>query len=388
MMENVFSNYERFAEPGIVDRFMKHAKLVELLSKAPNVFSTEIVGRSEEGRTINLLRCGNGPVKVMVWSQMHGDEATGTMAILDFLRFVAMDINAELIVQILKECTLYFIPMVNPDGAERFSRRNVQQIDINRDYLKQTSAEAKLLASLQDQIKPEFGFNLHDQSTLWSVQGTSKPATLSYLAPAYSADLAINSVRERAMLVIADVFATLDPLLPGQIGLFKDEFEGRAFGDNFQLKGTSTILIEAGGMEGDPEKQELRKYYFLSLLSGLKSIASCSYSRQSLREYQKIPRNSKEIFHLLIVDVQVAGFITSVGINYLEDPIDGASGTERKYIVADIGDLRNWSAYQIIDSPGLEIAAVPLFESTADFDLLQGEQTILSFRNGILHSKQ
>ncbi len=50
------------------------------------------------------------------------------------------------------------------------------------------------------------------------------------------------------MLVIADMYQTCQSFLPQQIGLFDDEYEPRAFGDNFQAAGTSTILIEAGGL--------------------------------------------------------------------------------------------------------------------------------------------
>ena len=51
----------------------------------------------------------------------------------------------------------------------------------------------------------------------------------------------------------------LSDFIPGHIGRYSDDYEPRAFGDNFQTWGTSTILIETGGWKGDPEKQFLRK---------------------------------------------------------------------------------------------------------------------------------
>ena len=33
----------------------------------------------------------------------------------------------------LDNLTIHVVPMLNPDGAERYQRRNVQDIDINRD---------------------------------------------------------------------------------------------------------------------------------------------------------------------------------------------------------------------------------------------------------------
>ncbi|RZK53763.1 MAG: hypothetical protein EOO91_17095 [Pedobacter sp.] len=139
----------------------------------------------------------------------------------------------------------------------------------------------------------DFGFNLHDQMTLWSVTKTLKPATLSFLAPAIDEELTINEIRKNAMLVIADMFKDLDEYLKQHIGLFDDEFEPRAFGDNFQKAGTSTILIEAGGYQTDFEKQEIRKYYFASILSGLISIASKTYKKQDLKNYFSIPKKRR-----------------------------------------------------------------------------------------------
>src|SRR5690606_9709375 len=138
--------------------------------------------------------------------------------------------------------------------------RNALQIDINRDFLKLISPEAQILKRLREELQPDFGFNLHDQNTLWSVCKTGKPATLSFLAPAFDEQLSVNRVRKKAMGVIADIYEELNVYLPKQIGLFDDEYEPRAFGDNFQLAGTSTILIEAGGQYKDEEKQEIRKF--------------------------------------------------------------------------------------------------------------------------------
>ncbi|RYE26921.1 MAG: peptidase M14, partial [Sphingobacteriales bacterium] len=226
--------------------------------------------KSVNNKRINAVKWGNGETKIMLWSQMHGDEATGTMALFDVFNFLQQE--NETVQLLANQCKLYFIPMVNPDGAEAFTRRNSQQIDINRDFLYEVTPEAKILKQYRGKVNPDFGFNLHDQTTLWSVDETLKPATLSFLAPAIDKQLTINQTRQNAMFVIADIFNDLNEILPEQIGLFDDEFEPRAFGDNFQKAGTSTILIEAGGYKNDPEKQEIRKFYFASILSGLISI--------------------------------------------------------------------------------------------------------------------
>lgn len=387
MMNEIITSYSHFLEPSIRDRFVKHGDIIKLINDLPDLFTREVAGFSVEGRAINLISCGQGSTKVLLWSQMHGDEATGTMAIFDILNFLAHSRHQRIAKEMLASCSFYFIPMVNPDGAQRFHRRNAQQIDVNRDYLQLCTAEAKILKETRDRLQPDFGFNLHDQSSLWSVKGTGKPATLSFLAPAYNTELHADETRTDAMKVIADIFLTLDPLLPGKIGLFDDEHEPRAFGDNFQKAGTSTILIEAGGLHGDLEKQEIRKYYFAAILAGLQSISGKTYHKQLVKNYFGIPQNSKELFHVLIQNVLLGDFRSSIGINFEAQPDAAAQATEHTYTVEDIGDLRYSAAYDVYDASDLRLSGDVILEQPAHFDLLKGDVVILSFRNGKLQSK-
>ncbi len=384
VLTNILDLHDSFKEKRLINRFFKHETIVELLNDLPPIFEIRELGKSVKGRPINLVKFGKGKTKIMLWSQMHGDEATGTMAMFDLFNLLKDDGFSKLLTE---TCELYFIPMVNPDGAEIFTRRNSQQIDINRDFLKEVSLEARILKKCRTEINPEFGFNLHDQLTTWSVKGSVKPATLSFLAPAFDEQLSINETRKKAMLVIADIFTNLKDVLPGQIGLFDDEFEPRAFGDNFQKAGTSTILIEAGGFETDFEKQEIRKYYFQAMLAGLLSIAEKSYEEKDLETYHAIPANNKQIFHYLIHQVKLDGIEVSIGINYDEFPLSDGSGTSKNYVIQDIGDLSFCSAYQVFEDPNLQITGEIAVFKDANFKLSRGQEIILAFENGELVEK-
>lgn len=379
-IQTILTNYSNFQEKTLTNRFFKHEDIIPLINQLPPIFSMNTLGNSVKGRSIHGVKWGNGKTKVMLWSQMHGDEATGTMALFDLFNFLQQ--NNETVKLLHENCQLMMIPMVNPDGAAVFTRRNAQQIDINRDFIQTASPESKILKQSRADFEPHFGFNLHDQTTLWSVDETLKPATLSYLAPAYDKALSINQTRENAMLVIADMFKELNPLLPQHIGLFDDEYEPRAFGDNFQHAGTSTILIEAGGYLNDPEKQQIRKYYFASILSGLISIASKSYEKQNTTNYFAIPQNNKQIFHILIHNLILEGITVSVGINYDECPNDGGMSTYKSYSIQDIGDLSFCDAYEVYDAKDYKLNGTITFNKAADFELLMDKQNILAFKDG------
>ena len=381
----ILQNYSKFIEREITNRLIKHAKANELLNALPSQFAVEIKGYSEEGRAIKLVTWGKGEQKVFIWSQMHGDEATGTMALFDLMNFLKGEFHKDLIAAISESCTLYLLPMLNPDGAERFTRRNARQIDINRDYREMLSAEARILEKVRKEVKPHFAFNLHDQNTLWSVEGSNKSATLSFLAPSYDANLSVNDTRTSAMQVIASMFEVLTEHLPRRIGLFPDEFEPRAFGDNFQLAGTSTILIEAGGYKDDFEKQEIRKYYFLSLLQGLTVISTKSYLQKNIDTYLDIPKNGKQIFHVLLHNVEVNGLTTSVALNFQETLQSSKNALLKLFYIHDISDLKTYNAYMIYDTIEQKIPEPIVIDSLANFNLLKNGKIILSFTNGILN---
>jgi hypothetical protein len=393
LLDKLLENYQSFEEIQIKDRFFKHNLIGELLDSISNKegFSIEEAGLSTMGRSIHLIKWGNGPCKVFLWSQMHGNEATATMALIDLLNFLSQNrLYKEIIDSLDKNCTLYILPMLNPDGAEIFTRRNAMEIDINRDFHKQQSPEGRLLRKLRDVIHPHFGFNLHDQSTLWSAGKSGKPATISLLAPAYDKELSINSVRQKAMQVIALMNAALQKNIPGCVGRFNDEYEPRAFGDNFQAAGTSTILIEAGGFYNDPEKQYIRKMYFKAILAGLVSIANESYLNVEDKEYFIIPENKKLHFDLLLRNCKLQRngipYLTDIGLVAVEKINDDLNSVSITYVMNELGDLSQYFSYQEFNCELYSITEIKnlKIDEPADLIVHDGKQQVLSIKNGVL----
>ncbi|NEU07188.1 carboxypeptidase [Flavihumibacter sp. R14] len=395
-MDSNADHYTPYKETRISNRFIKHADLLEILPSLTNnpIFTTEVAGYSFEGRSLNLIKAGTGETRVFIWSQMHGDEATATMAICDLINFLAASSEGESSGKyILENCTLFILPMVSPDGAEVFNRRNAQGIDINRDFHRQQTPEGRVLRRLRDEIKPHFGFNMHDQSTMWSTGNTGKPATISLLAPAYDAALSVNAVRERAMQVISIINTELQRHIPGFVARFDDEYEPRAFGDNFQAAGTSTILIEAGGFKDDPEKQFIRQLTYTALLTALKSIASKSYANVSLANYFDIPENDKRHYHLVLrnckVSTPVATYKVDIGLVADEKLNPDHRSVTYTYLIEDVGDLTGYHGYEEIEASNYNLILTrPLIVGEgADFILQDQLSTVLCVENGRITNK-
>ena len=265
---------------------------------------------------------------------------------------------------ILDNLTLHFLPMLNPDGAEVFQRRNALGIDINRDALRLQSPEGRTLKRVRDSLDATFGFNLHDQSTYYNAERTEKPASISYLATAYNYEKDINEVRASAMKVIVFMNDIIQKYAPGQVGRYNDDFEPRAFGDNIAKWGTSLILIESGGYANDVEKQEIRKLNYVSILSALYTIANKSYLDIPIEDYEKIPHNDRKLFDLKIENVsfEINGkdYILDLGINRQEIDLEGHNQFYYKSTIIDQGDLSTYYGYETFDASGYKIVAAKL----------------------------
>ncbi len=358
---HLYNNYENYKETSLTKRRFKHADIVPLIEQLKNnsLFTVKKAGQSAEGRDIYLISTGSGKTKVFLWSQMHGDESTATMALFDLFNFLSSDDLKEEKEKILSNLTIYFMPMVNPDGAEVFERRNIFDIDINRDAVRQQTPEGKILRGTFEELKADFGFNLHDQSTRYSVGNSPKSAVLSFLAPVTNYEKTVNPVRDNAIKLIGVMYTALSEYIPGHIAKYSDDFEPRAFGDNFQKWGTSTILIESGGWENDPEKQFIRKVNFIGILCALKSISDESYKNVGNDIYDSIPFNDNYLKDVVLRNLKVSRngyeYLIDIGINKYERSIKGASDFYYRSSVDDLGDLSVFYGYEDYDFSGCEI---------------------------------
>ncbi|MBM7118610.1 M14 family metallopeptidase [Archangium primigenium] len=343
------------------------ACLARLRTLAPDLFQVDEVGRSVEGRPLRLVRFGHGPRPVLLWSQMHGDEPTATTALLVLCEYVRQHRDAPRVAKLLSEFTLHALPLLNPDGAERFQRRNAQNLDINRDALVLQTPEGRTLKALRDRLEPVLGFNLHNQNWRTAVGETRQPASISLLAPPFDAARNDNPGRLLAKKVCAVIRDALEPLIPGRIGRYDDGFEPRAFGDNLGRWGTPTVLIESGPWPSAEPEQPLVQMNFVALVSALEALAGGHVERADLGRYTSIPLNwGQGYLHLLLRGGQVFGeageaFVADVGVEGLR-AVRG-EGSEARVVVTgrveELGDLHVFGAQETLDVTGCWVVPLP-----------------------------
>jgi hypothetical protein len=110
-----------------VNQFTDHRELGVELDRIERVsggrVEVEQLGHSNRGRAIWSARVGTGRKAVLLTSEIHGNEKTGTDALLDLLDWVGTSESAKA-KRWRSELTIVAIPKMNPDGAELDRRGN------------------------------------------------------------------------------------------------------------------------------------------------------------------------------------------------------------------------------------------------------------------------
>jgi hypothetical protein len=339
---------------------LRHADLVAILEQLrdlrPDALELTEVGKSGEGRAIFMVKIGKGATRVFAWSQMHGDEPTHTASILDLLDLLQSQPDSPAAQRILAGCTLMLVPMLNPDGAERYTRRNAQDIDINRDALHLATPEGRLLRKLVETVKARFAFNLHNQQARTSVDG-KHVAAVSLLVPPIDHPDTQTEWTQQARQVAVAFRQAIEAKCVGMISRYDADFMPRCFGEWVQQQKIATVTLEAGGWP-EIDATPLTQVHSVGFINSILSLADGSYSKLDPADYDALPRSSDQmLFDVIVRDVEVVPhsgepFQADLGINYTRVvdrlPLKGGGRID------DLGDLCVTTGKHEIDGQGLK----------------------------------
>jgi beta-lactamase class A len=331
--------------------------LQPIIDASPSLRREEI-GRSLAGAPIQLVQFGNGPTRVLLWSQMHGDETTASRTLTDIFNYIATSPDDPRVRLWAERLTILAVPMLNPDGADAHRRRGNHGIDINRDARVLATPEGRALKAVQQRFQPQYGFNLHDQNPRSRVGASDRIAAMALLAPPPDADATPTPSFQRALRLTAHIARTLAPLLGDHLTRFDDSYNARAFGDGMQSWGVSTVLIESGSWRRDDSKHFLRMTNFAALVSAFDAMATDALGEVPVDLYASLPQNGRPAADLLIRGGAVvlpgaAPYAADISID--ARAVGGPAFTQ----VTDVGDLLGVSARDTLDATGLFIHPVP-----------------------------
>jgi hypothetical protein len=158
--------------------------IAELQTRSP-LIRLESFGKSEEGRSLPLMILADSPISnprdvrgsgkpiVFIMANIHAGEVEGKEAMLHLSRRILFGDLKPL----LNKLIILIAPIYNADGNEKIStnnrtaqngpiagvgvRENSKSYDLNRDYMKLDSSEARALVNLLNRWDPHLTVDLH-----------------------------------------------------------------------------------------------------------------------------------------------------------------------------------------------------------------------------------
>ena len=145
--------------------YVELTEFVFELDSLSDLLKVEIIGNSVEGRNLYALKFSNSEfgkdtskIKVLIFAQQHGNEQSGKEGSLLLARELQKPENKYL----FEKIDFALIPQMNPDGSEKNQRRNVNDMDLNRNHLILTEPETIGLHRLFNKYLFEVSMDVHE----------------------------------------------------------------------------------------------------------------------------------------------------------------------------------------------------------------------------------
>lgn len=222
------------------------------------------VGESLEGRPLYNATVGDGDRKLMIVTQQHGDEPTGTEASMLLLEWLSGD--SETAQALRDDITVSVMPRVNPDGFERWEqlvageaeledtidpRRNSADVDLNRTWDSsevidpETIPEAMAVRQVLEAFDPELVLDYHNQNNYVNEAGDLE--TMSVLWPTNElVETEITSTAQQAAVALSQGLEDFDF---GYLSLFPGGDTPQIARNGLGIDGVPALLIEQRGLE-------------------------------------------------------------------------------------------------------------------------------------------
>ncbi len=321
-----------YKEPSITTREFTPAQFWQAVQPMAEYarFDVAEVGQSAQALPLRTITIGNGPTTVLVWSQMTGNESTGTLALADVVRWFANTRNEDRDValreRLLSGLTVVLMPILNPDAAGAAGVLASSSDDtgaLGQNFTPLTASAEQVLSAVRDRIKPDFVMGLLDRGGRTDASDTTMLAAIALAAHSGGAASRAtgsnsgtnrvgnigsgsgsdsdsdsdsdNSMHQRARLLAATLAKSFLTELPGRVVRNDDVFSLRTTDDTTQRSDVSTVFVTSGDLEADPQKQRLRSLHVAALLSALDALATGAYQGANVALYDQLSRESGRV---------------------------------------------------------------------------------------------
>ena len=249
----------------------------------------QTIGRSVKGKDIPMVEVSEPTVpvemtkKLFVICRQHGNESASTEAMLSMIEGLVLD-HDESARDLLSKVTFYIVPMMNPDGADGFQRRNANGADLNRDWLNLWQPETLSVRRAIDSISPDVILDEHELSP-----GNRKSDFVETAGPESGASPEVADESQTMMNLVIGMLRTHDMEVKSY--QIEDQHPARLAHRYFPIHGnTKTLLFET--RQAGARKYQLRYRMNLHII-GTMTIAKY-LAGQSDELYQRIAQYDQQ----------------------------------------------------------------------------------------------
>jgi murein tripeptide amidase MpaA len=145
----------------------RHVALIDRIAAIPHV-GHRVLGATLDGRPLDLLTVGNGPLQIWLYARQHPGE---TMA--EWWMEGALDLlvsNDAVAAQLREAATFHVVPNMNPDGSARgHLRTNSVGVNLNREWAEPSpehSPEVWHVRAAMDETGVDFAMDIHGDEAI------------------------------------------------------------------------------------------------------------------------------------------------------------------------------------------------------------------------------
>jgi len=146
----------------------RHEALIARYAAAPG-FTHRELGRSLDGRPIDCLSIGDGPLPVWLYARQHPGETMAEFWMEGALERLARGDDA-VTARLLAKARFHLVPNMNPDGSARgHLRTNAAGVNLNREWAEPSAArspEVLCVRNAMDETGVRFAIDVHGDEAI------------------------------------------------------------------------------------------------------------------------------------------------------------------------------------------------------------------------------
>lgn len=328
------------------------------LSSFKSWMQVQRIGCSFEDRPIYGFRWGSGAKKILICATINGTDIKSLAGVLSTMRLLEGNetdvVSYGTLIKWKANYTLYFIPVLNPDGLSNAYSENAMGINIYNDARSQITPESQILEATLKSYKPDFIIGLKSVSNTQIIDISTHHKKLLFLDIPTAQNCELKLSEEKTVpnkKVLSTISSQVTEKLTSCVGILNSRYSTHEFGSYFQKNGIPTLIISPLDEQQDVEEYKVVNLVEKSLIYMLNNLSDVDQEveKKSIQVAELHLQKPAE-FDMLF---KKASITASNGKRFIADV--GYEKNATGFKLKQIGDLEGTTAKEIVINQRLKL---------------------------------